>query len=101
MNRQLAADESTFQPLGHSERCAASREGVEHKISFVARGLNHSFQDLFHHIVEQVSMTSVELLSAVHAERVMPDDPVPHGEAEPIQGDLHFGCVLIADRNPQ
>jgi hypothetical protein len=38
---------------------------------------------------------------AVDAECVVPDDPVPHRQAQRVEPNLHLGGVLVADRHEE
>ena len=52
--------------------------------------------------VEQVRVRAAELALAVHAERVVPDDPASAGEAQLALADqLQLGGVLVADGQPE
>jgi hypothetical protein len=52
--------------------------------------------------VEQVRVAPAELLGAVDAEGVVPDNPVPQGQAHvAVEDHLQLGRELVADRQPE
>ena len=54
------------------------------------------------HKIEQMGMAARVFTTAMHAERVIPDDPVANRETDlPSERDLEFGCVLIPDNQPE
>ena len=54
------------------------------------------------HEVEQVGVTTGELLRAVDPKRIVPDHPVPQRQAQlAVEQDLQLGRELVADRQPE
>ena len=51
--------------------------------------------------VKQVGVRPAELILAVHAKRVVPDDPTTRVETDLLAGNFEFGRVLVADSQPE
>ena len=51
--------------------------------------------------IEQVGVRAAELVFAVHAERVVPDDPTAGVEADLLAEQLQLGGILVADGQPE